>query len=593
MADLSTRVVAGILRNLDRNGNYRSPGMQADMYKTASLMDRMINGDLERKYWVCDLPTGTGKTTLITSYCGYLAERLKDDGALICVPTLEEIRELTKRLVDTYGVQKSNIFIYTSDAEINALGCGEALGQQAQICITTQQMIDSRIINVLSFNALDIFKFKGRPRALRLWDEAILPWKEFALTVDDIAALPKLFRNYYPEMANRLHDISSDVRKCERGTYEFPDLLREHNFKHEDFKKDVLARFQNSEDARTVIVTLIGLCGNKVRISRDQHQNTVVSWKNHIPEDFLPVLIFDASGRARAMYDHYAACTKKLEIFTSATKRYDNVTFHHMNIAGSKTAWRKNAERLLGIVTDCVDAEPGRGCLVVHHKKEKTQTHYGAVPDVEGELSRSLRNRNVEFRTWGMHKHTNEYEELDKIVLAGLLYLPDRAIEVRTRGSNQLEADDEVEPEQLREVELGELRNDILQAVGRVCIRRSVKGDDDEAQSPAADVYIIASNNAGCRISDLLRDLFPGCTVKQLKVPGARRLQWEMALDVLEAMHGDAEESWIAHATVMEAIGMDNVKNFNQRVRRNAEFRKELAEARWEDKDGCFHSLPF
>ena len=81
----------------------------------------------------------------------------------------------------------------------------------------------------------------------------------------------------------------------------------------------------------------------------------------------------------------------------------------------------------------------------------------------------------------------------------------------------------------IKDVRSGELRNDILQAVGRINVRRCV-GD----QAPKADVYLIASDNAGRSVDDLLRDTFPGCKVVRFSPPGAPLQNWERVLKIVK-----------------------------------------------------------
>lgn len=599
LVDVGASAASAIIKSLEDTGNYRSAEMQADLRKTATLMDRIINGEVDPKYYLCDLPTGSGKTSLIAYYVTLLCLKHPDEGVLICVPHLREIEELVDRLTDL-NVTKSQIYVYTSHDKANALGCPHDKGNDASICITTQQMVESRLFNVSRFEDLREFHFQRRSRTLKLWDEALIPWQELILTLDDIACLPRLVRRYNPALAERLLEISEDVRKTNNGKYELPDLVSECGFRHEDFKKDVLARRRDFDNAWELIRTLVSLCGKTVRVSKDQSQNTVLSWRNHIPDDFLPALIFDASGRVRSMYERYAARTSKLEIITDATKRYDNVIFHHVNIAGSKDGWRRQAEKLFTAIGHCINNEPGRPCLVIHHKEEMESTFNparrfgGRVPDIASELMGQVTGSDVvSFLTWGMHKQTNAYEHLDKLVLAGLLYLPQRTIEVRTMGCHQLSSDDAVRPESLREIELGELKNDVLQAVGRICIRRCEKGAHGEAQAPKADVYIMAANRAGFSIPDLLRDLFPGCKVKTHRVPGSKLRKWELALDALDKRTEGVSELSIPHAQIMADVGIKVRTNFTRDVRNDPGFRVGLKERNITDFGAYFFKYSF
>jgi hypothetical protein len=68
-------------------------------------------------------------------------------------------------------------------------------------------------------------------------------------------------------------------------------------------------------------------------------------------------------------------------------------------------------------------------------------------------------------------------------------------------------------------IERGELMSDILQAVCRINVRYCNKD-----QAPRADVYVMASNNAGFAIAPLLAELFPGCSVIEANGGNVRAL---------------------------------------------------------------------
>ena len=51
---------------------------------------------------------------------------------------------------------------------------GKAVVNDAQVLITTQQMVERRL-NGGNFKNASKFHFRGHPRAVRIWDESYLP----------------------------------------------------------------------------------------------------------------------------------------------------------------------------------------------------------------------------------------------------------------------------------------------------------------------------------------------------------------------------------------------------------------------------------
>src|SRR5690606_26207095 len=101
---------------------------------------------------------------------------------LICVARLSEI----KSLVDAIGIDRGEVGILTSDQEVNGLGM--AHGQLARVLFTTQQMIESRCRG-RRFESVKELQYLGKPRAVRIWDEAMLPAAPLKLTADDLHQL--------------------------------------------------------------------------------------------------------------------------------------------------------------------------------------------------------------------------------------------------------------------------------------------------------------------------------------------------------------------------------------------------------------------
>lgn len=54
--------------------------------------------------------------------------------------------------------------------------------------------------------------------------------------------------------------------------------------------------------------------------------NTVLDYRETLPDDILPLVVLDASARVRATYTLWESGREGLHILPSATKRYDDLT---------------------------------------------------------------------------------------------------------------------------------------------------------------------------------------------------------------------------------------------------------------------------
>jgi hypothetical protein len=207
------------------------------------------------------------------------------------------------------------------------------------------------------------------------------------------------------------------------------------------------------------------------------------------------------------MYEFYAYSTGKLHYTNERYTQRDwsHLTFHHINLAAGKNAWKKNSGRLVKAIKAALDQEPDRKTLVITHKPDRQKK----IPDIEKLLAKD--HSNAKVLTWGSHKQTNEFREYDKLILAGLLYLPKSAIRVTTYGSLQAPVSQKLDDAErcFDAIERGEIRSDLLQAVGRI----------NRNSSNPADIYIIASDQQIGSIQELISETFEGAQYRLVKLP--------------------------------------------------------------------------
>lgn len=542
-----------------------SEAMYEAITDVAQTIEKMVDGTAKRVFYVSSLDPGVGKTQTIIHALRNLP---KDVGVLICVSRKEEIKSLMRDM----GLTKDETGIYTADPGLNIEGAANT--DRARVLFTTQQMVDSRLKDGKKFKDLGVFHYRGKPRAVRIWDESMLPGEELTLSIDNLARIPSRLRRMDQKLKDRLYEDLSKIRKLSEGsTYQVPDLEGEYGLDIID-KAIILERIKTKDRGdRQAMETLWRLSGKLVHVVRDASGNTILDYHDHLPDDFAPVLILDASARVRRTYALWAQSKGNLVPLKAANKSYRNLTLHHWNTGGGKDSWRKKQDRLIEGIAATINTKPDEDWLVVIHKDEETKK---GIPDLEviiGDLVKGERER-VRYITWGNHHATNDYVDIENVILAGTLFYPPSTYEVRARASKGIKANERLSADDFHEMELGEHSHLILQALCRGSVRKCMS----DACAPC-NGYLIASKGTGIN-ADLLAQIFPGCQVRDWQpvakpLRGKVREAIELVQDWVAGVDDGARLTFNEHR---KALGMANRQNYNRTIRKNAAFVDALRE---------------
>jgi len=542
--------------------------MWAGIIDLVDALESMANGTLDPLPYLSPLDPGVGKTEAVVEFIRALmsSRAHRDVGVLICVSRLEEI----KTLIEKMQLAKDDVGVYTADDDTNALGSGDI--DNARILFVSQQMVNSRLSDGKAFKDLDLLHFGGSPRQVKIWDESMLPAEELTINVDALARLPSLVRKLSFPLADRLHALCEEVRALKNPTtYTVPDLEAEYDLEYED-AKPLFSKEPNRD--REAAYTLWKLSGKTVRVAHDARGNTLLDYRDHLPDDFFPVVILDASGRVRTTYEFWEKHRRNLFKLATASKRYDNLTIHVWDKGGGKSAFRSNSSDLIEGIAGTINTKPDEEWLVILHKADARGTSgQASISDLSkliGDLVTSPEN--VKHLTWGNEKATNEFAAVSNVILAGTLFYPKSIYEVRARASMGIGSDEDLDFDSYKALEMGEHKNLILQAACRGSVRRCI-GD----QGDAMDLYLIASNKTG--IPYVLTDIFPGAKLERW-IPKDKPLRGKVgqAVEYIRQYFKDISHwsSPLPFSQVQKAIGMKHRQNFNQDIRKHAEFQATL-----------------
>ena len=514
----------------------------------------MANGKLAPKIYLNSLWTGAGKSSLVTCFVGALINSPdhRDVGVIVCVPYRHQILEL---LCLTRLTPQQCAFYINKDATFETKdhapwlvkrgflkeGYGErhkfnelspTAVNEAQVLFTTQQMVNFRLQEGKSFGDLQYMHYKGKARQVKLWDEAITSWEELTLDFFEFTDSPGLLKRYNTPLALKLFGIAQDILKLKEGTYTFPDFEDEYGETWDDILQSLKERGEELDSTkRRVAYCLWKMSGREVRVTTDAEGRAAIDWKQSLPDDFFPVVVFDASGKIRTMNDYYAEATDKLEHITDIKRDFSHLTFHHINLGGGKDSWRKRKGPLLELTRELVNLEPDRKTLVIYHSSERDKGKKLQLPNIQQELEGQ--SPNTGFLTWGNHKQTNQFMDYNRLILAGLLYLPQPDVQVRTYASRQVPTKLELSRNYFRELERGEIKSDLLQAVGRIA-----RTTESDGKPTPADIYIIASDKQMGSVQTLLQKTFPRSQYRKYKREGEKNEGQPTKVDILAASSG-------------------------------------------------------
>jgi hypothetical protein len=527
------------------------------------------------------LDPGVGKTQAVVHFLRTLlaSPDHRDVGVLICIQRLEQI---TSMVADA-GLNEDDFAVFTSDPTMNALGrsCGQR--HKARALFTTHAMLERRIAREHSFEAVSDFYFRDRVRAVRVWDEALVPGKPLTVSRWDISHLFRYLKSDYSSLVADLEELAGHLRTEPNGNrVEIPDLAARHAV-----SIDHIRPLLRGPDAEIIAEALWHLFGRVVTVRQDagvevdetgsmRRGNTILDYHNNIPKDLWPVLILDASGRVRTTYKLWEERRMGLIRLPEGPKRYDGHTVHLWSTAGSKTAWKKNGRLLVDGIADTIRQRLDEEWLLIVHK-ETSIRGFDVAEEVRNALPLDAR---VSFTTWGKHDATNEFANIPNVILGGTLFLPRSFSEAlgrcaagfpSSRGSFA-QAD-------INEVEIGEHHHRILQAVCRGKVR---KCEGDRCPSHT-HTYIIAAPRS--QIGKTIDKVLPGATMVPW-LPGARKESKGRKAEILNAIVSSIGDR-VAAIDVMKRVGWSTTRNgkgdFKTLIRDNADFQLALAEAGFEE----------
>lgn len=563
--NLADRTIASLQRTFRVFGHEPSVAMWDGLKAVAETLDGMASGACDPAVYVSSLDPGVGKTQLVVHFLRELlqSEEHRDVGAIICLSRKDQIRSI----VDDASLDK--FAVLTADQGVNAIATAEV--NDARVLFTTQQMVEARCQHAGSFASALAFHFNGRVRAVRIWDEAMLPGQPLTVSLDELRALPLDFRAPHRGFTNALDDLIKQIELSADGAQlATADLPSQFDV---PIRVALKAIGNNSANAKTV-QKLWHLFGRTVTV-RKGWGVVILDYRDTLPQDLKPVLVLDASARVRATYQLWSRHRGDLIRLSSAQKDYSGLTINVWSRSGGKDAFANDGGVIADGVASTIRTKPREEWLIIHHK-----------PTVDFDFEKMVRARlssdpiPVHFLTWGQHDATNKFASVSNVILAGTLFKPKPVYEALGRLAAALPSSSGLF-EQTASVALGEHCHGVLQAL----CRGAVRGYRDGA-CPNTDAFIIASQGSG--IPRSLSEMFPGAVVADWQpVPKQLRGQPERAFDYITGRIEDDPTSIVRFGDVADHLRIE--RKSLRLIRRRADLTSALdgqGIKEWEDEYG-------
>lgn len=197
--------------------------------------------------------------------------------ALVCVRRKDQIEAIVREA----DLDASDFAVLTADDTLNRLGGRSPTN--ARVLFTTHAMIEKRCEKSGSFRSACAFHYRGESRAVRIWDEAILPGQTLTISRDTLAALLLPLRARFSALVAGIDELCTNLKDMKNGTVIcLPDLA---DLQGVDLNQ-VLELVAERPELKLAAEVLWLLFGKHVTVRQDgAFGNTMLDYKDTLPDD--------------------------------------------------------------------------------------------------------------------------------------------------------------------------------------------------------------------------------------------------------------------------------------------------------------------
>ena len=465
--------------------------------------------DSGRNLVLSTIDPGEGKSSAVCDFLRSSKEEgfSQSQGALIVLSRHDEIRFY----IENSGLDRGDYAVFVAEGDaMNDMGLSDP--NTAPVLFTTHEKL-RRWTAGRSFAEASIFHYRGQPRSVRIWDESFLPANPVTVRLDVLKAIPAVIRLANPKAAESLDALTAFVESSETHR---PIWLPKHLAVPHRAPAGLSGVQKQAWDA------MVSTLGREAVILRDNRMGKVLaSATAPLPDDFLPALVLDASGRVRETYSAMEEGGASIDRLTGAGRSYHRLTVHHWDRPSSRSTLNDPESRreILEAAASVINSDPDEEWLIVHHQPRSGDT---TVEELKAKVANPAR---LHFVNWGRHNATNAYRHVRKVMVLSLWHMTDAAYTAHHIAATGSVPPQGLDRETISRMAAGEHRHNLLQAICRANVRNGAEGVCGDCEA-----YVIG--RVGKDTKRLLAETFPGADVKDWR-PVADELTGR-ALEVAE-----------------------------------------------------------
>lgn len=400
------------------------------------------------RYYLLAMEPGMGKTGALADYAA--SQKLKRypnwSGLLVAMATRNEIRSF----IDRAQLDASDYSIIIQDG--HELGrAGRADFDNAPIILTTHAKL-RHLCHGRKFADVSQYHFHGKPRLLRVWDEAFIPGQPYSVRKDTVMGAIEKVRPRAQLEAQRLTAFAEGMQPdMANQTVDIPLGVSEACKIANGIQESSLGSLGLLEQQKALLVNDGG------------HGLTLVGAHSSLPADFAPAVIMDASGYVKHTYN---IMEEAGHLMRSDRPRgsYANLTINHLTRSASREAFAnaKTRRALLDEVASVINQRSDEPWLVIHFM-ERSDDGYNLVEELKARITNA---DGLQFMHWGNHHGTNDYQSIRNIMVMGVWRQPSPAYVGQAIAAGH-PMNRHISRELLKSVRRGETQHHLLQAICR------------------------------------------------------------------------------------------------------------------------------
>lgn len=537
---------------LAEGGSIPSTEAEAALKALMETMEAALDRRLPPRFYLSSIDPGMGKSRGVIAFLSEFVRRgcEPDNGILVCLATRDEI----KRMMEAADLPPGSVGVLTSDEKLNAMG--SPVAKAAPILFTIHQMVARRRLSP------EAFDFRGQPRALKVWDEGMMPAEPVVISRDSLGSLLPC-RLHAPKLVELVDDLLPILSEAKFGSFIRlePELV--------DAAAAASSHPLIDARLRNLLQDLGSVADQPLLVVDDGGTGKAFAGiRERLPPDFAPAVILDASGRVSGVYGLWEDHRRNLVRRPSAANDYGDVEVLIWRRRNGREAYAPGPDRkeLLEAIADLINEEGESQWLIFHYLFDE---EFGA--DLRALVHANPEGR-VHTLTWGSHRATNDYRHIPNVVVTGQLTYRRSAYLASAMAASGLSA------RRVLELDLvpfanAEFAAHLQQAIGRSTVRQSREG-----KAGAARVYVVLSPKQPP--TRIVEEALPGARIgvwKERELP--LRGQPAKAFQYVVERLSDSSVREVAKGEVSRAIGITKSSNFARNVMRHPAFRAALERA--------------